>query len=85
MNTTEYGKLEITLYDADGNELDKYTVDRRTGEGTNSANEEVSLPQTGNNNVRELLIMLAALMMTASGAAAIILSGKRRHSRKDRI
>lgn len=69
INDTADGKCEITLKDVSGNVLDVYTIDRQTGEGTNSANEPINLPQTGNYSLTNVFIALAAFMMIIFGAA----------------
>ncbi|MDE6784375.1 MAG: LPXTG cell wall anchor domain-containing protein, partial [Ruminococcus sp.] len=61
------GMYEIMLSDEEGTVLDTYTIDPDTGIGTNSANEEVNLPQTGNNSMRNILIALLAVMFIGLG------------------
>ena len=75
VNNTNDGKLEITFKDKDDNILIIYNIDPNTGEGTDSANEKVSLPQTGNNSMKNMIIVLVALMMIGLGMMAIMLSG----------
>lgn len=65
------GTLSITLLDEDGNVLDKYTVHSRTGIGFNSSGEEVNLPQTGNNSMKNWLIVFGALMLIGLGSVSI--------------
>lgn len=65
------GTLTITLLDEDGNVLDKYTVHSKTGIGFNSSGEEVNLPQTGNNSMKNWLIVFGALMLIGLGAVSI--------------
>ena len=74
VKTTSDGQLEITLKDKAGNVLDTYTIDPKTGEGTNSANEAVSLPQTGNNSMSNMFIAFAAFLLIVLGSAAALLS-----------
>ena len=83
MNTLEDDKLEIILKDVKGKVLDTYTIDRKTGEGKNSADEVVVLPRTGNNSMEKVLIVLAALMMIAFGVTAVMLSGVYGRRRKE--
>lgn len=65
------GTLTITLLDEDGNVLDKYTVHSKTGIGFDSSGEEVNLPQTGNNSMKNWLIVFGALMLIGLGAVSI--------------
>ena len=58
-----------------GNVLDTYIIDPKTGEGTNSANEAVSLPQTGNNSMTNILMVFGALIMIVIGLAVVLKSG----------
>lgn len=65
------GEREITITDKTGKVLDKYTVDPKTGKGTDSEGKAVDLPQTGNNSVTNLLILLGAVMFMVTGAFAV--------------
>ena len=56
--------VTIQLKDAENNILDVYTLDKKTGIGTNQNNEEVSLPQTGNNSVNPFAVGAVALVTT---------------------
>lgn len=67
-------KYEITLLDDSGNVLETYTIDPKTGIGTNSNNEAVNLPQTGNNSMTNILIFTAALILIAAGGYIIKIS-----------
>lgn len=69
------GMYEIALSDEEGKVLDIYTIDPDTGIGTNSANEEVNLPQTGNSSMRQILIVLGALMLIGLGFYIVKISG----------
>ena len=69
------GKYTITLTDDAGNVLDTYVIDPETGVGTNAANEEVNLPQTGNNSLSSMSLALVAFAMTGIGMAAVVGSG----------
>ena len=66
---------EITLTDENGNVLDVYTVDPKTGTGTDSSNAEVNLPQTGNNSMTNWLLCVGAAMFMAFGFGAVKASG----------
>ena len=66
---------EITLTDLNGNVLDIYTVDPKTGTGTDSFNAEVNLPQTGNNSMTNWLLCVGAAMFMAFGFGAVKASG----------
>ena len=72
---SEDGKYTITLTDKDGNILDTYVIDPETGIGTNAANEEVNLPQTGNNSMSSLAVALGAFALIGFGMAAVVGSG----------
>ncbi len=76
------GMYEIVLKDKDNKVLDTYTIDPKTGKGTNSANEKVDLPQTGNNSMTDLWIVFGALFMIGLGLAALKLS-RRVYRKKD--
>ena len=75
INENAEGQYEITLFDASENVLDTYVIDPNTGIGTNSANQEVNLPQTGNNLLTNLLIALGALMLMGLGFYTVKISG----------
>ena len=66
---------EITLTDENGNVLDVYTVDPKTGTGTDSSNAEVNLPQTGNNSMTNWFLCVSAAMFMAFGFGAVKASG----------
>ena len=66
---------EITLTDENSNVLDVYTVDPKTGTGTDSSNAEVNLPQTGNNSMTNWLLCVGAAMFMAFGFGAVKASG----------
>lgn len=57
----------IALLDESGDLLDTYVIDPTTGIGTDSANEDVDLPQTGNNSLNNVLIVLGAIMLIGMG------------------
>ncbi|MBE6864616.1 MAG: hypothetical protein E7495_08695 [Ruminococcus flavefaciens] len=64
------GKVTITLMDDDNNVLDTYTIDPKTGKGTDEDGEKVDLPQTGITPY-----MAAMTAVTLTFAAALILLG----------
>ena len=66
---------KITLTDENGNVLDVYTVDPKTGTGTDSSNAEVNLPQTGNNSMTNWLLCVGAALFMAFGFGAVKASG----------
>ena len=68
-------KCIITLKDIDENVLDVYTIDPKTGMGTNSVGEEVDLPQTGNNSMKNWLYAFGSMFMIGLGAIAVKSSG----------
>ena len=65
------GTLTITLIDEAGAILDKYTIHPNTGIGFNSTGEEVNLPQTGNNSMKNWLIVFGALMLIGLGVVSV--------------
>ena len=62
---------EITIKDYYGNILDVYTIDSTSGKGTNSADEEIVLPQTGNNVMTNWLALFAALVLIGIGLVIV--------------
>lgn len=72
---TADGKYQITLTDDSENVLDVYVIDPVTGIGTDSDGNEVDLPQTGNNSLKNVLIAVGAFMMIAFGFYAVGCSG----------
>ncbi|MDE5753359.1 MAG: LPXTG cell wall anchor domain-containing protein [Oscillospiraceae bacterium] len=68
-------QYDITLSDDTGNVLDVYTIDPNTGVGVNSANEEVNLPQTGNNSMTNILVALGAFLLAGIGFCTVKFSG----------
>ncbi|MDE6520108.1 MAG: hypothetical protein K2K91_06590 [Ruminococcus sp.] len=69
------GMYEITLSDEEGKVLDTYTINPDTGVGTNSANEEVNLPQTGNNSMKNILLAVFSLILIGFGFCVVKISG----------
>ena len=53
---------EFAVKDKEGNVLDTYMIDPRTGTGINASGEEVNLPQTGMSSLHKAFAGLAALM-----------------------
>ena len=68
-------KYQINIMDENDNVLDTYTIDPVSGTGTNSADENVDLPQTGMSGAHKMIAGMAALM-TLTGAALIKKSRK---------
>lgn len=60
-----------------------YIVDPMTGEGVDSAGEEVDLPQTGNNAPAAAVMAAVAVFMVFAGAFAVIGSGVLRRKRNE--
>ena len=69
------GAYEITLTDENGGVLDVYSVDPKTGVGTDSSDTEVNLPQTGNNAMTNWLLCVGAALFMAFGFGAVKASG----------
>ena len=59
--------VTVTIKDKNGNTVDTYVLDAKTGIGENSKGEEVNLPQTGTTN--------PAAAAAATGAAAAVTVG----------
>ncbi|HAG12265.1 MAG TPA: hypothetical protein DCG49_00190, partial [Ruminococcus sp.] len=66
---------EITLEDADGNVVDVYTIDPKTGKGTDSANRAVNLPKTGNLSPESYLLLLSGFLLTGCGCLTMHRAG----------
>ena len=64
VSDTEY---EIILKDYNGDVLDVYNIDSSSGKGTNSADQAIDLPQTGNNSVTVWLALLGSLILIVIG------------------
>ncbi|MDE5769649.1 MAG: LPXTG cell wall anchor domain-containing protein, partial [Oscillospiraceae bacterium] len=84
INEEPNGQYEITLTDEDEEILDVYVIDPNTGIGTDSHDEEVNLPQTGNNSLTNMLIALGSLMTTAFGFLAVKSSGVLRFKKNEK-
>ena len=84
INENAEGQYEIALFDASENVLDTYVIDPNTGVGTNSANQEVNLPQTGNNLLTNLLIAFGALILMGLGFYTVKISGVIRHKKNEK-
>ena len=76
-------KYEIILTDNSGKVLDTYVIDPDTGTGTDSDNEEVDLPQTGNNSLKDIIIIICAFMTIVIGLCALKLSGIYNHKKDE--
>lgn len=61
----------IALLDESGDALETYVIDPLTGIGTDSADQDVDLPQTGNNSLNNVLIVLGAIMLIGMGLYSI--------------
>ena len=71
---TEEG-YTIVISDEELNTLDTYSIDPKTGTGTNSAGEAINLPQTGMSGAHRAVAAAAALLMLA-GAGLVIRNRK---------
>lgn len=65
----------ITLYDDSEGVVETYTIDPKTGIGHDSSNNEVNLPQTGNNSATKAMIAFGALSLVGLGFYALSASG----------
>ncbi|MDE5861089.1 MAG: LPXTG cell wall anchor domain-containing protein [Ruminococcus sp.] len=65
----------MIITDDSDNVLDIYEINPENGIGTDDENNEVNLPQTGNNSLTNLLTALGALAMTATGFISVKSSG----------
>ena len=63
------GTYSATLTDAQGKTLTVYTIDAKTGKGTDSNGTTVDLPQTGNNAFGTAAAAACAAAMILAGAA----------------
>ena len=84
IRVNEENQYEITMLDDAGNVLDTYVIDPTTGAGTNSANEEVNLPQTGNNSMTKIWIAFAAISLLGVGIFTIKASGTVAHKKDEK-
>lgn len=84
IRVNEENQYEITMMDDAGNVLDTYVIDPTTGAGTNSANEEVNLPQTGNNSMTKIWIAFAAISLLGVGIFTIKASGTVAHKKDEK-
>ena len=73
------GIVTVTLKDADGILLDTYTLDVKTGIGTNAQGGEVDLPQTGVTSGRTAAAAGAAAAMAAAGFWLMHRASRRRN------
>lgn len=51
------------LSDSEGKTVDTYVIDTADGTGTDSADQEVNLPQTGNNSLTDFMLAALAFLM----------------------
>lgn len=72
------GTATVTLKDADGKVADIYTLDAKTGIGTNAKDEEVNLPQTGITSPGALAGVGVSMLATAAGAYLVLRSLRRK-------
>ena len=77
------GTYSIILSDDKGNVLETYTIDPATGKGKNSRGEDVDLPQTGNNSMKNVVSTVVAVTFMTVGAAAVYVSGVGRKKKDD--
>ncbi|MDE6035381.1 MAG: LPXTG cell wall anchor domain-containing protein, partial [Ruminococcus sp.] len=75
INENADGSYQMIIKDDSDNVLDVYEINPENGIGTDNADNEVNLPQTGNNSLTNLLTALGALVMTAVGFISIKSSG----------
>ncbi len=82
----EDGTVTIQLSDTvDGHvsTADYYTVDPKTGIGTDMSGGEVNLPQTGNNSAAHAAAAAAAVLLLIGGGYAVKKSGVLRRKKED--
>ena len=72
------GTVEVILKDEAGNIVETYTVDARTGVGTDSKQNAVNLPQTGINGMGAVAAVGSAVLMTAAGAWMMFRSSRKK-------
>lgn len=64
------GSFSVILSDDNGEVLDKYTFDPKTGKGNNNNGDDIDLPQTGMSGTYKVLAGIAALM-SVTGIALV--------------
>ena len=70
--------VTILLKDADGNLLETYKLNAKTGIGTDSGNAEINLPQTGNNSCGTAVLAGCAALSVIGGAYLVICSCRKK-------
>ena len=72
--------VECSIYDwmGDHEPLDVYTIDVRTGVGTNQAGEEIDLPQTGVTTKHPIAAVGSAIAATMAGLWLTIRAARRK-------
>ena len=69
------GTVSVYMLDDYGDIVDNYTLDAKTGAGTDLQGREVDLPQTGMSGVNKTITGIASLMLLA-GAVLVKKSRK---------
>ena len=64
---TDENTVTVTLKDADGNIVDTYVLDAKTGVGKNTKDTEVNLPQTGVTSWNTAFTAGSAFALTVTG------------------
>lgn len=59
------GTVSVYMLEAEENVVDNYTLDVKTGVGTDSQGNEVDLPQTGMSGLHKAVTGVAAIMLLA--------------------
>ena len=80
---TKDGAVKISIEDNNGNVLDVYTIDPKTGTGTNQKNETVDLPQTGVTAWDSVLIFHAAFALLLFGLWMVVAVSRKKHHDAD--
>jgi len=77
---TDENTIEISIYEwmEDHKPLDVYTIDVRTGIGTNQAGEEINLPQTGVTTKHPIAAVGGAIAATLTGLWLTIKAARRK-------
>ena len=63
----EDGNVNIEIHSDDGTVLDTYKVDPVTGKGTNSAGDEIDLPQTGFSFIATVAVPICSVLIILGG------------------
>jgi LPXTG-motif cell wall-anchored protein len=75
---TDDDNVQVTVTDQDGKVVDVYTIDAKTGTGTNQANQSVNLPKTGVTTKNPIAAVGSAIAATMAGLWLTIKAARRK-------